>query len=677
MFHRKRHLRVQDEHDLENVAKIKEYDKETANIRCCQPKIISRVFSEDYVNIRRKIVDPQSAAASSWNNIFLVACLLSILVDPLFLFSPYTTSELCVEASDTKFDLVLTVIRSVLDVFYLISIVIKFRTAYVASSSRVLGRGELVIDPWKIGLRYLRKDFWIDVIALLPVPQVIIWRAIPKVESSVTSLGKTTPRFCILLQFLLRLVHLYTLSRKISKASGPMPKRAGAGAVYNMMLYYLVSNVVGGCYYLLSLQRQEACWRSTCDQENPNCNYLFFDCQSTSNDPKRIMWLGLTNITNICDANNDFYHFGIYVLALQVGATSAPFLRKCLYCFWWALQSMSSIGNNLETSSEVLENIFTNIVAVLGLILFASLIGNVQNYIKSGTQRLDEWRIKRADTERWVQHRQLSPELRQSVRNYDQYKWVTARGVIEDSLVRDFPPNLRRKVNRHLWFNLLRQVPVFEQMEDNMLDAICERLKPVLSIKGAILLREGEPVTKMYFIIRGDLESYTTSGGRAGFFNSSCLGPGSFCGEELLSWVLDPNSTAILPSSTRTIKANSEVEALSLAPEDLGYVASQYRMLHSKKVVDNFRFHSHQWRTWASCYIQTAWQRYRRRKELAQKTSQGQQTMPEEMEIFLPQPGSGLATYAAELVRRIRRGSSNRFGPDSCTISSIDDTFFI
>lgn len=38
----------------------------------------------------------------------------------------------------------------------------------------------------------------------------------------------------------------------------------------------------------------------------------------------------------------------------------------------------SSIGNNLETSSEVLENIFTNIVAVLGLILFASLIGNVQ-----------------------------------------------------------------------------------------------------------------------------------------------------------------------------------------------------------------------------------------------------------------------------------------------------------
>ncbi|KAL2928036.1 Protein CNGC15c [Bienertia sinuspersici] len=597
-------------------------------INCCESKIISRVFSEDYKNIRNKILDPQSPASCHWNKIFLAASLLSIFIDPLFLFSPYSTPDLCVRVSDNMFDVVLSVLRSLLDVFYIINIVIQFRTAYIAPSSRVLGRGELVIDPSKISLRYLSRDFWIDLIAALPVPQVIIWIVIPRVKVSLTALGKTAPRFCILFQFLLR--------------------------------------VVGGCYYLLSLQRLEACWRNKCDQENLACKYAFFDCTNTNDDPKRSMWLSSTNITQLCDANSDFYHFGIYILALQVGATSAPFLRKYFYCFWWALQSMSSIGNNLDTSGEVVENIYTNLVAILGVILFATLIGNLQIYIRSSIERLDEWRIKRADTERWMHHRQLSPELRQSVRSYDEYKWVTTRGVVEESLVKDLPPNLRRKVNRHLWFNLLRQVPLFDQMEDNMLDAICLRLKPVLSIKGAVLLREGEPVTKMYLIIRGNLDSHTTSGGQAGFFNSSCLGPGSFCGEELLTWVLDPNSTVVLPASTRTVKANSKVEALVLAPEDLGYVASQYKKLHSRKVVHNFRFHSHQWRTWAACYIQKAWQRYKRRKNLAED-------MNDEMGIFLPQPGSGLATYAAELVRCIRRGSSNRFGPDSCTIRIQDD----
>ncbi|KAL2492845.1 Cyclic nucleotide-binding domain-containing protein [Abeliophyllum distichum] len=50
-------------------------------------------------------------------------------------------------------------------------IFVRFRTAYVAPSSRVFGRGELVIDSSKIAIRYLQKSLWLDVIAALPLPQ--------------------------------------------------------------------------------------------------------------------------------------------------------------------------------------------------------------------------------------------------------------------------------------------------------------------------------------------------------------------------------------------------------------------------------------------------------------------------------------------------------------------------
>ena len=63
------------------------------------------------------------------------------------------------QPSRTTLDLVLTVLRSFFDLFYLINIVLRFRRAYVALSSRVLGGEELVIDPWKIALRYSTKDF--------------------------------------------------------------------------------------------------------------------------------------------------------------------------------------------------------------------------------------------------------------------------------------------------------------------------------------------------------------------------------------------------------------------------------------------------------------------------------------------------------------------------------------
>ncbi|RWR97125.1 LOW QUALITY PROTEIN: putative cyclic nucleotide-gated ion channel 5 [Cinnamomum micranthum f. kanehirae] len=88
----------------------------------------------------------------------------------------------------------------------------------------------------------------------------------------------------------------------------------------------------------------------------------------------------------------------------------------------------------------------------------------------------------------------------------------------------------------------------------------------------------------MLFIIHGRLESVTTDGGRTGFFNRSLLKEGDFCGEELLTWALDPRSGANLPSSTRTVKALKEVEAFALTAEELKFVASQFRRLHSRQV---------------------------------------------------------------------------------------------
>ncbi|CAA2969877.1 probable cyclic nucleotide-gated ion channel 5 [Olea europaea var. sylvestris] len=77
----------------------------------------------------------------------------------------------------------------------------------------------------------------------------------------------------------------------------------------------------------------------------------------------------------------------------------------------------------------------------------------------------------------------------------------------------------------------------------------------------------------------------TTDGERSGFFNRSLLKEGDFCGEELLTWALDPK-------------------------------CGQFRRLHSRQVQHTFRFYSQQWRTWAACFIQAAWRRHCKRKLL-------------------------------------------------------------
>ncbi|KAI3983309.1 hypothetical protein MKX01_013376 [Papaver californicum] len=601
----------------ENVMYKSKKEGTDKNGKSLKAKVLSRVFSEDYERVKQKILDPRGLFIRRWNKVFLAACLVSLFVDPLFFYLPTARTEMCIYIT-VPLEVVLTMIRSIADVFYMIQIFVRFRTAFVAPSSRVFGRGELVIDPSRIASRYLAKEFCIELVAALPLPQILLWAVIPNLSGVTMTSTKNVLRFSIIFQFIPRLFLIFPLSSQIVKATGVVTKTEWAGAAYNLMLYMLASHVIGACWYLLSIERQESCWREVCNIQSPECQSEFIDCD-VLNDPSRVTWYNSSNITRLCDPHNNLYQFGIYADALNLGiTTSSRFFDKYFYCLWWGLKNLSSLGQNLLTSTYVGEICFAIVIAILGLVLFGLLIGNMQTYLQSTTIRLEEWRIKRRDTEQWMRHRQLPKELRECVRRYNQYKWVATRGVDEEYLLKGLPMDLRRDIKRHLCLDLVRRVPLFDQMDERMLDAICERLRPGLCTQGTCLLREGDPVNEMLFVIRGHLDSYTTNGGRTGFFNSCRIGSGDFCGEELLTWVLDPRPSIILPSSTRTVKAIGEVEAFALSAEDLKFVASQFRRLHSKQIRHKFRFYSHHWRTWAACFIQVAWRRFRKRKGLAQ-----------------------------------------------------------
>ncbi|KAH0871455.1 hypothetical protein HID58_078477 [Brassica napus] len=436
---------------------------------------------------------------------------------------------------------------------------------------------------------------------------------------------KQALRSIILVQYIPRFFRIYPLSKELKRTAGVFAETAWAGAAYYLLLYMLASHIVGALWYLLALERVNGCWKRACLLDGQNCtrNYLFcgnenMDGYAAWNTIKESV-LQKSCPVNVTDGDNPPFDFGIYLRALSSGIVSSEsFVAKYFFCLWWGLQNLSTLGQGLETSTYPGEIIFSIALAVAGLLLFALLIGNMQTYLQSLTIRLEEMRVKRRDSEQWMHHRMLPPDLRERVRRYDQYKWLETKGVDEENLVQNLPKDLRRDIKRHLCLALVRRVPLFENMEERLLDAICERLKPCLYTEKSYLVREGDPVNEMLFIIRGRLESVTTDGGRSGFFNRSLLKEGDFCGEELLTWALDPKSGSNLPSSTRTAKALTEVEAFALIADELKFVASQFRRLHSRQVQHTFRFYSQQWRTWAAIFIQAAWRRYVKKKKLEQ-----------------------------------------------------------
>ncbi|KAI5055853.1 hypothetical protein GOP47_0029374 [Adiantum capillus-veneris] len=634
---------------------------------------VSKVFQEDHKASKKIILDPNSNFVQQWNKIFLVSCVVALFLDPLFFFLPALGDDTCIEIQ-RPLEVAVTSLRTITDTFYLFHMALQFRTAYVAPSSRVFGRGVLVVDSKLIAKRYLSRDFWLDLVAVLPIPQVVIWIIVPSTGGPRAYQTKNALRFIVFLQYIPRLYLIFPLILQIVKSTGLVTETAWAGAAYNLVLYILASHFIGACWYLFAIERKDTCWRQQCNIERNICSYDFLYCGATKDNTAREAWLRNTSVYTHCGVDSPFFNFGIYKDAFNKKIVTAKFMNKYLFCLWFGLQQLSSLGQNLSTSTFLGEIVFAILIAIFGLVLFALLIGNMQTYLQSLGVRLEEWRVKQSDTEEWMRHRQLPTALRERVRRYNQYKWVATRGVNEEGLLQSLPPDLRRDIKRHLCLDLVLQVPLFREMDERLLDAICERLKPVLCTKHTVIMREGDPVSEMFFIIRGILDSQTTNGGRTGFFNQIKLGPGHFCGEELLTWVLNPKPSINLPTSTRTVLAEGEVEAFALTAEDLKFVAKQFRRLHSKKLQQTFRFHSHQWRTWAACFIQAAWKRYKKRKSLAELYSMEQASffngMDGEMEDSNPSLGatifaSRFAKNAMRGVHKLREGNS----------SSTDDKF--
>ncbi|WCJ35454.1 cyclic nucleotide gated channel 8 [Euphorbia peplus] len=579
------------------------------------------VFPEDLKVSDKKIFDPQDKSLLLWNRLFVISCILAVSVDPLFFYLPVFNYKMACLGMDTDLAETITQTRTFLDAFYLLRMAFQFRTAFIAPSSRVFGRGELVIDSAQIAARYLQRYFIIDFLSVLPLPQIVVLQYIHTTKKGSEVLAtKQALLIIVFLQYIPRFLRFFPLTSDLKKTAGAFAESAWAGAAYYLLWYMLASHIVGAFWYLLAVERKDACWQKGCI-ESKKCEISFLYCGNKDlpgfHDWRRVNDVILSNGCNIDDDGNSVFNYGIYTQAMSSEIVSSRhFGSKFFYCLWWGLQNLSTLGQGLETSTYPLEVLFSIAIAILGLILFALLIGNMQTYLQSITIRLEEMRIKRRDSEQWMRHRLLPHDLKERVRRYDQYKWLETRGVDEESIVQSLPKDLRRDIKRHLCLNLVRRVPLFANMDERLLDAICERLKPSLYTDKTYIVREEDPVNEMLFIIRGRLESVTTDGGRSGFFNRGFLKEGDFCGEELLTWALDPKAGASLPSSTRTVKALTEVEAFALEAEELKFVASQFRRLHSRQLQHTFRFYSQQWRTWASCLIQASWRRYSRRKAL-------------------------------------------------------------
>jgi len=168
----------------------------------------------------------------------------------------------------------------------------------------------------------------------------------------------------------------------------------------------------------------------------------------------------------------------------------------------------------------------------------------------------------------WLKEQNFSKPEQKKVLNYFKEVWKTKTLFSETEILGDMPPEMRNSLVQQMYKPVIKEMPLFKGLSDEIVVGICLRAKPMMAIKNQEIMSEGFPGREMFLLLAGEVEVTKGRGGerkRLGF-----LSEGSFFGENP---VLAGGSEEI---RKRTVTAVTECKLCFLVKEDLAELMQEY-----------------------------------------------------------------------------------------------------
>ncbi|KAF3955106.1 hypothetical protein CMV_019639 [Castanea mollissima] len=254
-------------------------------------------------------------------SIFVLVCVFSVLLDPLFFYLPLINeSKKCIGIDKTLWTTALA-LRSVTDFFYLLHICFQIRTCYKEGKPPKDENADFTL---KICL-----GFFIQVVIPITVSEM---RSKKRSSNKVKFLNSA-----LLFQYGPRILQIYMSWKKLIRSAEHVDRTLWVKAILNFFLYILAGHVLGAFWYFFSAQRLAACWHIACQNHN-GCVQLqsSFNCDHSFGN--------LSFISDICPINppnSTTFDFGIFGESLQSGTLeSEDFPQKLFFSFWWGMRNL-------------------------------------------------------------------------------------------------------------------------------------------------------------------------------------------------------------------------------------------------------------------------------------------------------------------------------------------------
>ncbi|XP_053375123.1 cyclic nucleotide-gated channel rod photoreceptor subunit alpha-like isoform X2 [Mercenaria mercenaria] len=252
------------------------------------------------------------------------------------------------------------------------------------------------------------------------------------------------------------------------------------------------------------------------------------------------------------------------------GQEYSSFTRKYIRVMYWSLMTLTTIGERPPPETD-LEFVFTGLTFLIGVFVFAAVVGNVGDVISNMNAARTEFQSRMDQIKSYLQHRHVDEKLQNRVKRWAEYTWKRTQSIDEPSLLQLLPDRLRTEIAINVHLETLKKVKIFEECEEGLLRELVLKLRPQVYSPGDFICRIGEVGKEMFIVNHGKVEILVPSQQNGRRTVVATLTPGNYFGEISLLKLDDGQNRR-----TADVKAVGYSELLRLSRKDLMSALVEY-----------------------------------------------------------------------------------------------------